>query len=57
MATAQASPLIQYLRQVVLRDEAGLTDGQLLGCYIEHREEAAFAALVKRHNQNLQAFV
>jgi RNA polymerase sigma factor (sigma-70 family) len=30
-------------------DGEGLTDGELLGCFIEHRDEAAFAALVRRH--------
>src|SRR3954468_16369802 len=28
---------------------AGLTDGRLLGLFVAHRDEAAFAALVKRH--------
>jgi tRNA isopentenyl-2-thiomethyl-A-37 hydroxylase MiaE len=50
MATNQASKVIQQLRSAVLSQEgAGLTDGQLLGCFIEHRDEAAFAALVQRH--------
>jgi RNA polymerase sigma factor (sigma-70 family) len=46
----QTSRVIQHLRRgVLLRDGAGLGDGQLLGCFIEHRDECAFAALVKRH--------
>jgi RNA polymerase sigma factor (sigma-70 family) len=43
-------PVIQHLRKTaLLQDGAGMTDGQLLGCFLEHRDEAAFAALVKRH--------
>src|SRR6266496_3186614 len=50
MATNQVSEVIQHLRRtVLLRDAAGLTDGQLLGCFIERQDEAAFAALVERH--------
>jgi RNA polymerase sigma factor (sigma-70 family) len=49
MATHPTSQVIQQLRRMLLQDEAGLTDGQLLGCFIEGRDEAAFAALVKRH--------
>src|SRR4051794_35334747 len=42
--------LAQRLRQAVLRgDGAGLTDGQLLECHLRHRDEAAFAALARRH--------
>src|SRR6516225_7464146 len=51
MATSPTSQVIQHLRRVLLRDEAGLTDGQLLGCFIESRDEAAFAGLVKRHGR------
>jgi RNA polymerase sigma factor (sigma-70 family) len=44
------SDLVQHLRRAVLeRDEAGLSDGQLLKCYLDHRDEAAVAALVRRH--------
>jgi RNA polymerase sigma factor (sigma-70 family) len=50
MATSRMSEAIQHLRRgVLLQEGAGLTDGQLLGCFIEHRDEAAFAALVRRH--------
>jgi RNA polymerase sigma factor (sigma-70 family) len=50
MATSHMSEVIQHLRRIVLlREVSGLTDGQLLGCFIEQRDDAAFAALVKRH--------
>src|SRR6476660_5770038 len=50
MAPNQMNDLIQHLRRtVLLREEAGLTDGQLLKDYISRREEAALAALVQRH--------
>jgi RNA polymerase sigma factor (sigma-70 family) len=50
MATSQTSVVIQHLRRaVLLRDGAGLTDGQLLEDYIGRREKAALAALVRRH--------
>jgi RNA polymerase sigma factor (sigma-70 family) len=50
MATSQVSGVIQHLRRaVLLRDGAGLTDGQLLESYISRREEAALAVLVRRH--------
>jgi RNA polymerase sigma factor (sigma-70 family) len=42
------SEVIQHLRRV-LRDGVGLTDGQLLEVYISRHDEAAFAALVRRH--------
>jgi RNA polymerase sigma factor (sigma-70 family) len=50
MATTQLSQVVPHLRRAVLRhDGAGMTDGQLLGRFVEQRDEAAFAALVKRH--------
>ncbi len=49
MATSQLSQVIQHLREVLLRDGVPQTDGQLVGCFIEHRDEAAFAALIERH--------
>jgi RNA polymerase sigma factor (sigma-70 family) len=50
MATGQTSEVLQHLRRsVLLRDGAGLTDGQLLEDYLSRRDEAALAALVRRH--------
>jgi len=50
MATSQMSEVIQHLRRAVLLQEGvGLTDGQLLADYISRRDEAALAALVRRH--------
>jgi RNA polymerase sigma factor (sigma-70 family) len=50
MATGRTSEVIHHLgRAVLLRDGAGLTDGQLLGRFLEERDPAAFAALVRRH--------
>jgi RNA polymerase sigma factor (sigma-70 family) len=46
----QISEVVRHLRRAVLRqEEDGLTDGQLLGRFIEQRGEAAVAALVRRH--------
>jgi RNA polymerase sigma factor (sigma-70 family) len=50
MATNRTGQVIQHLRKAALLQEAGgLTDGHLLGCFIDHRDEAAFAAILKRH--------
>jgi RNA polymerase sigma factor (sigma-70 family) len=50
MATAQMDAVIRHLRRAVLRqDEAAWTDGQLLGSFIDQKDEAAFEALVRRH--------
>jgi RNA polymerase sigma factor (sigma-70 family) len=44
------SDVTRHIRRSVLRCEgAGCTDEQLLTFYIEQQEEAAFAALVRRH--------
>jgi RNA polymerase sigma factor (sigma-70 family) len=50
MATNQLSRVLQTMRRAAHPpEEAGLTDGQLLEIYVRSREEAAFAALVRRH--------
>jgi RNA polymerase sigma factor (sigma-70 family) len=50
MTASHTSKVLQHLRRTVLRHEVTkLTDARLLECFIDHREEAAFAALVKRH--------
>jgi hypothetical protein len=50
MTTNQVGKVSQHIRRaVLLPDGAGRTDGQLLACFIECRDEAASAALVRRH--------
>jgi len=50
MATSDMSEVIQRLRRAaLLRDGAGLTDGQLLDDYISRGEPAALADLIRRH--------
>src|ERR1700722_20012447 len=50
MATSQTGEVTQHLRKMMLlREGAGRTDGQLLEDYISRRDEAALAALVRRH--------
>ena len=50
MPTSPLNRVVHRLRRAALRrDGAGLTDGQLLGCFVERRDETAFEALVRRH--------
>ena len=50
MAT-RMNEVVQHLRKAMLQqDGAGLTDEQLLDRFIEQRDEAAIAALVRRHS-------
>src|SRR5258707_11524912 len=50
MTASPTNTVIRQLRKIVLSsDGADLTDGQLLMCFIERHDEAAFAALVRRH--------
>src|SRR5215510_4089838 len=41
--------LLPLRRAVLRRDGAGLSDGRLLGSFVERHDEAAFEALVRRH--------
>src|SRR5919198_2752397 len=50
MPTGHTNRFLRLLAGAVLaRDGAGLTDGQLLACFVEGRDEAAFEALLRRH--------
>jgi RNA polymerase sigma factor (sigma-70 family) len=50
MATGQFKRIIEHLCDITIREDgAGLTDGQLLGHFIEFRDDASVAALVRRH--------
>jgi RNA polymerase sigma factor (sigma-70 family) len=50
MTTGQAHPVLRHLQKLVASPGLdALTDGQLLGRFVAVREEAAFAALVRRH--------
>src|SRR5262245_51040356 len=50
MPTNPMNRVIQHLRSAVLRREDwGLTDGQLLGSFVERRDEVAFEVLLRRH--------
>lgn len=50
MAKRQLDTILCFLRHLgTARTQAELTDGQLLGCFVTHQDEAAFEALVQRH--------
>src|SRR5262245_40607300 len=49
MPTSPTTSVIEHLRRSVLREAAVLGDGELLGRFLERHDEAALAALVRRH--------
>ena len=49
MPTSPTTHVIDHLFTTVLREGAGLGDGELLGRFLERHDEAALAALVRRH--------
>jgi RNA polymerase sigma factor (sigma-70 family) len=50
MTRIPVTEAIQRLRRrLFLQEAAALNDAQLLACFIEQRDDAAFAALVRRH--------
>jgi RNA polymerase sigma factor (sigma-70 family) len=50
MPAGATTRVIEHLqRAALLRDGAGLGDGELLGRFLERRDEAALAALIRRH--------
>jgi RNA polymerase sigma factor (sigma-70 family) len=50
MTTRQREPVLRRVRRALLaREGGGLTDGELLGGFVARRDDAAFAALVRRH--------
>ncbi len=50
MTSAQAGLVLQHVRRLGPPGRsAGPSDGQLLECFVGQRDEAAFAALLRRH--------
>jgi RNA polymerase sigma factor (sigma-70 family) len=50
MPTSPTTRVLAQLRSAaLLRDDVALGDGELLSCFVERRDEAAFDALVHRH--------
>ena len=48
--TAPLSHVLRHIRRLVSRSATiGLTDGQILECFVSQREEAAFEELLARH--------
>jgi RNA polymerase sigma factor (sigma-70 family) len=50
MAVRRLTRVLQDIRKATLHEAAASSDGQLLGQFVEQHDDAAFAALVKRHS-------
>ncbi len=51
MTARRSGAILRHIRRAVLApDGADLTDGKLLECYVVRRDEAAFEALLRRHD-------
>src|SRR5579884_1814407 len=52
MASGQLHTVLQHLRKLIGTSEAcGVSDADLLGRFVSHRDEAAFELLVRRHER------
>src|SRR5215468_11224498 len=50
MSSAHVGAVLSYIRKLAAdRNDLELPDHQLLECFATHRDEAAFAALLRRH--------
>ena len=49
MKTGRVRMMLGRLREAALSNGGGFSDGQLLGQFVARRDDAAFAALVRRH--------
>jgi hypothetical protein len=50
MPTVRDEPVLRFIRKIAVREQfARLSDGELLGRFVNTQEEEAFAALVCRH--------
>src|SRR5579871_3879425 len=49
MTQGPMNQLLRHLRRAAHAGQPCLSDGELLACFIERREETAFAALLRRH--------